>query len=477
MSRAGGFRASAGDLGFFEEPPRRAATERWDRDKFERISRLAQDERDAFRFDDRDRFAPPARRREVEVEFDERREVRGPRGRFEERDRFFEEDRFARAPRRPEFLDEPLAAEVASRALAPYRRKSVVERDDFDAPVETAGSLWRGLATPVNVDIPLPIRREQSRRRRSPPRDRYREHDFEEIRYRDVEPDRDEEYRDVRIHREKSRTRRSRSVRAASRRSSSSSSSSFEEIEPVREKVKRGKTRMPKRLVDKQAVIQCGYPFEEEDDFIVVRRALQKEQIDEIIKISETYKKENNRTTYRYEETTKFDVPPPPPPQPDFFAPPPPPPPEFFAPPPPPPPPAPVPVEQVIRTEYVQPAPPPPPPAPPSMYYPAPQSVRSASPGPRREREREVYEERVEESNHIGGPLTIVLPERNRRSDRDIKREIASLEAERRAVKLEREAEEKRQQALIIRERDDYEVIESSGSVGGAAAGRGIGMW
>jgi len=63
---------------------------------------------------------------------------------------------------------------------------------------------------------------------------------------------------------------------------------------------------MPKRLVHKKAVVQLGYPFEEEvsrlaqsdrsvsddeqDDFIVIKRALQKEHIDEIIKISEDYK-------------------------------------------------------------------------------------------------------------------------------------------------------------------------------------------
>jgi hypothetical protein len=74
---------------------------------------------------------------------------------------------------------------------------------------------------------------------------------------------------------------------------------------------------------------------------------------------------------------------------------------------------------------------------------------------------REIIEERiVEESNHIGGPLTIVLPERGRQSDHDIRREIKALEAERRALKLEREADERRYQAAIIRD-SDYEIIES----------------
>jgi len=157
------------------------------------------------------------------------------------------------------------------------------------------------------VPIPLPIRR------RSPSRRRYRETEYEEIDYRDAEPDAD--YRDIWIKRERSTHRKApkseapKSVRSESVKSKSSSSS-FEEVSkepsPVREVGKKGRTRMPKRLVHKKAVVQLGYPFEEEvsrlaqsdrsvsddeqDDFIVIKRALQKEHIDEIIKISEDYK-------------------------------------------------------------------------------------------------------------------------------------------------------------------------------------------
>ena len=71
-------------------------------------------------------------------------------------------------------------------------------------------------------------------------------------------------------------------------------------------------------------------------------------------------------------------------------------------------------------------------------------------------------EKREEQSAHIGGPLTIVLPERSRgRTDRDVKAEIRALEAERRAIKLEREAEEKRMQAERLRD-SEYEIVESS---------------
>ena len=52
-----------------------------------------------------------------------------------------------------------------------------------------------------------------------------------------------------------------------------------------------------------------------------------------------------------------------------------------------------------------------------------------------------------------------MLQEREYRSDRDINAEIARLEAERRALRLEREAEERREKATRIREQD-FQVVE-----------------
>jgi len=206
--------------------------------------------------------------------------------------------------------------------------------------------------------------------------------------------------------------------------SARSSTSSFEEVSPVRELPgKKGKTRIPKRLAKKQVVIELGYPFEEEDDFIIVRRALEKEQIDEIIKISETYK-DGERTTYVYEDTKTKTIEPPPPPE----------------------------VTQV---------PPPPshfhyaPPPPPSVHYAPPQSVRSASP-PR----HEVFEERIEESNHIGGPLTVLVPEdRRRRDERDIKNEIRRLEAERQLLKYEREGDRFSEYEIVEKREKERDVV------------------
>ncbi|KAF2113443.1 hypothetical protein BDV96DRAFT_648401 [Lophiotrema nucula] len=441
------YRSSAGDLGYQDElPPIRG--ERWDRDRFERMRGLGRgpgssgrDEHDHYRFQERDRF--PGGRREVDIHEDYDR--RGPR--VMERESFREDERFA-PRRRTEIFDEPTPSEVANRALAPYRRKSIVEKDidisvrrparpqyirrqssldTFDRrPLPKYGEMERfdrmererdDYKLPPNVPIPLPIRE----RRRSPSRG-FREEDFEEIRYKDFDREREprrEEYREVEIKREKSRHRRSRSQAAKSHAATSvrsSSSSSFETVDvPARANFgRRGKTRLPKRLVKKQAIVELGYPYNEEDDFFIVTRALEKEHIDEIIKISENYGEE--KTTYIYEDK-KTETHEPPPPPPSFFA---------QAPPPPPPP------ESVY-------APAPPPPA--SVRYA--ETMRSASP-PR----HEIYEERIEESNHIGGPLTVLVPEdRHRhRSERDIREEIRSLESERRMLKYEREG--------------DYEIIE-----------------
>jgi hypothetical protein len=224
-----------------------------------------------------------------------------------ERERFREHDHFDRPSRsRTDLFHEPTPSEVANQALAPYRRKSVVEKDisiparrparpgyirrqssldtfdrrplprynEFEERDYYERDEWR---PPTNVPIPLPIRE----RRRSPRRPR--DDEFEEVsRYREFEREREprressprEEFREVEVKREKSvrrsarsRSRAARSIAATSVRSSSSSS--FEEVSPVRSNVgRKGKTRMPKRLVKKQAIIDMGYPFEEEVSFL-----------------------------------------------------------------------------------------------------------------------------------------------------------------------------------------------------------------
>jgi hypothetical protein len=255
------------------------------------------DDYEHFRFEEHDRF--PGGRRDVDIHEDRAR--RGPA--VMERERFHEDERFERPQRRApsELFHEPTPSEVANQALAPYRRRSVIDKDiniDIDInqhrqapprarparpqfmrrqssldtfdrkPMPRYGDVERferfethEYRPPANVEIPLPIRQ----RRRSPPRRFQEEDDFEEIRYddRSARGREREEYREVEVHREKSRVRRSKSVAAKSTRSSSISS--FEEIQPSRAMWgKKGKTRLPKRLVKKQAVVDLGYPFEEE---------------------------------------------------------------------------------------------------------------------------------------------------------------------------------------------------------------------
>ncbi|KAF2844580.1 hypothetical protein T440DRAFT_409883 [Plenodomus tracheiphilus IPT5] len=465
------YRSSTGNLDRFDEPPRGGGGgERWDREKFERMRRggvgsaaggpgpgssaggRGRDDYEHFRFQEHDRY--PGGHRDIDIHEDRRR----PGPPVMERE-VFHEERFARPSRRPnDLFHEPTPSEIANQALAPYRRRSVIEKDiniginiderrqparpqrpgyirrqssldTFDRrPLPRYTELERHeYRPPANVPIPLPIRE----RRRSPPRRFHEEDDYEEIRFddRDGRGREREGYREVEVHREKSRVRRSKSVAKSTR---SSSMSSFEEIQPSRATWgKRGKTRLPKRLVKKQAVIELGYPFEEEDDFIVITRALEKDHIDEVIKVSENYKEE--KVTYVYEEQVN-EAPPPPPPA--SVAPPPPPPQEYYPPPPPsvmhaPPPPA-----SVYAAPPVQYAPPPA-----SHYAP---SQRAPSPSVH---EHERYVE-IERSNEIHGPATSFLPNRgelvrreDHRSERDIREEIRFLEEERRMLKYEREGD------------------------------------
>lgn len=62
------------------------------------------------------------------------------------------------------------------------------------------------------------------------------------------------------------------------------------------------------------------------------------------------------------------------------------------------------------------------------------------------EKDVEIEAERVEISNDIGGPLTVLAPQNRLKHDAEVHREIRALEAERRALRSERES--------------DYELVE-----------------
>ncbi|KAK4174567.1 hypothetical protein QBC36DRAFT_38291 [Triangularia setosa] len=94
--------------------------------------------------------------------------------------------------------------------------------------------------------------------------------------------------------RSRSRESRTRSRRGRSRsssRSSSSSSSGGTSLTARSEYPKKGKTRIPARLVSKRALIELGYPFVEEGNTIIVQKALGQKNIDDLLKLSDEYKK------------------------------------------------------------------------------------------------------------------------------------------------------------------------------------------
>jgi len=263
--------------------------DRWDSDRFE--SERARSDR----FDDRDprggRGGGYGSTHIRERSVDEVINRRGPRGgyeddRFERRVYYDDEPRYERPlgrdrgnstnitieKEREYYNPSPPRRQAARPGL--LRRQSSL--DTFDRRPLARFSEREEYGPPARYDprpppltpIPLP------RTRALPPPRRYAERDYEEIRV--AEPDfyGDDEYRGfperVREREVIRRRRRSRSRDRESRvshsvRSSSSSSSASSVSEVIRNEFpKKGKTRMPARLVSKRAIIDLGYPFEEE---------------------------------------------------------------------------------------------------------------------------------------------------------------------------------------------------------------------
>ncbi|OAA59907.1 hypothetical protein SPI_06105 [Niveomyces insectorum RCEF 264] len=159
-----------------------------------------------------------------------------------------------------------------------------------------------------------PVRREDIGRR-PVRRDEREERDvtrFEEIRVdtgggsrHRPERERVQETEVVRTRRSRSRSR-SWSRQSRRGRSSSSSSRSSGGATLREEYPKKGKTRMPARLVSERALIDLGYPFTKEGKTIVVQVALGQDNIDEVLKLSRDYKKDE---TEIIESKTKIRVP------------------------------------------------------------------------------------------------------------------------------------------------------------------------
>ncbi|KAF2864546.1 hypothetical protein K470DRAFT_254175 [Piedraia hortae CBS 480.64] len=310
--------------------------QRWDRDRFERFAQRepappppppgAYDADYYHRYEERDR---PGRR---SIAVQDRIDENSPYGRYEERDRFYEDDRMAPRPRRR--TERELMGDVdpreAGMAMAPYRQSLSREEMDINRPRPARPGMLRRQSSldtfdrkPARFDPFYP-----------PGRPRAYERDYEDMRYRDYEPDR---YRGYEIERERSMVRRKESIAApvrqsrtksiSTRHTSPSSESSEDEtvIESVHEettkkkkkkKKKKGKTRMPKRLVRKEALNDLGYTYEEEENFFIVQVPMEKEQSDEVIEVSRLYNEglkgtsaeTSKKKVYRYSETVEEET-------------------------------------------------------------------------------------------------------------------------------------------------------------------------
>ncbi|KAI0178735.1 hypothetical protein GGR52DRAFT_270845 [Hypoxylon sp. FL1284] len=351
--------------------------ERWDRSRFAAESDRARPTAERDRFEERDRLMPRrpgGRIRETSV--DERFQRRPPRPWDDDlprEKRYYDDEvppRFRRSPppelerrlvfdrernRDREYRDDhsediPRRRRPASPPRRPgqlIRRQSSLDTFDRRPPqrfVERdaySPGPRRGDYRPDPYEpVPLP------RSRALPPPRMYAEREFDEIRI--SEPDRygDEEYRaypdrvhereyvrekrrdsSASKHKPRSRSVRSRSISRTSRTSATSDDSSSTggtsvTVKSVKsEYPKKGKTRIPARLVSKRALIDLGYPFVEEGNVIIVQKALGQQNIDDLLKLSDDYKKAEQEVIAARssagdlieERREVFTLPPPPP--------------------------------------------------------------------------------------------------------------------------------------------------------------------
>ncbi|ORY61429.1 uncharacterized protein BCR38DRAFT_411303 [Pseudomassariella vexata] len=464
------YRASTGRL---------ASPERWNRERFIAAGNTngnGNGNGNMFsgsnRFEEDDQFysrGPPRRAREPSVDSRyERRASRPYDGDYVRDERYYDDEpRYRRSP--PPEMERKVVVDRTReyRSPSPLRRPAPLLRrqsslDTFDrrpAPKfldreEAYGpparrsdyrpEPYQPIPLPRNRALPPPrIYAERDERefdeiRISEP-DRYGDDDFhaypERIREREVT--RTRRRRDPsssRTSRSRAHTRHGSSVRSSSKSSvttstSSASSSVGTTVTVKSEYPKKGKTRIPGRLVSKRALIDLGYPFIEEGTIIVVQKALGQDNIDDLLKLSEDYKKAELEVVAARSEpgniveerrTEIITVPPPPPPPAPVAAPPP-------------------PQPTLIHTHA------PPPPPPPQQYVEQTTIVRDVSPA----RSQTSYttsttatpyfvEARPREySEEIPvGPMALVAD--RRRGDRDIQAEIARLEAERDLIRRER---------------------------------------
>ena len=256
-----------------EYPYRNPPTERWDGDRFarERNGRTVTAERDTFEEWDRYRNDDRGSSYRREISADEQYRRGGPRGGSYEDDRFYErEERYGPPARRQAPREEvqrryheeddfesygESPRRYAGRRPAPPRPGQLIRRqsslDTFDRrPLPKYHE-------PEVVTVPAPRggRAGQERHRYEP---RYAERDYDDIGI--AEPDwyGDEKFRGW-------KERETEVIRK--RRTASPGVEEVKETEIIQEEKpwpRRGKTRMSARLVNRRALVQLGYPYEDE---------------------------------------------------------------------------------------------------------------------------------------------------------------------------------------------------------------------
>ncbi|KAJ9368050.1 hypothetical protein DTO282F9_3347 [Paecilomyces variotii] len=272
MPRYDDFRSSTGSL----DP----GGARWDAERFTR-------ERQERAYNAR---APPV----VDRPYD------APRRRMEDdffESRFVEEDRYGPPARRLDrhYDDDhlvrpagPLVAYDRRYADGPLPRPGLLRRqsslDSFDRPPRKFDEYYRD-------SYRVPVTPLRPPRRPSPPRFAERDY-YEDVRIADPDHYGDEEYRDIRERERTVERRRPRSDETLRERM-------VREVEIEKPYPRKGKTRMPRRLVHTRAILELGYPFIEEGDMIIIEKALAKEQIDEVVSLSREIKRRTEIRTVR----------------------------------------------------------------------------------------------------------------------------------------------------------------------------------
>ena len=291
MSRYGGDRSSGGNLAY-RDPPR------WDANRFndERERRVTEIDITRERYDEPYRSPPPQRRAPAPVYEEDRRyyeedERRGPRGTRVER-RYYEEDDFFdprasqgqmvpfRPPPRPEAAPRPGLLRRQS-SLDTFDRKPARRYQGYDD--------YRPPPPRQMIPVPPPP---------DPRRTRYEERDYQE----------DDYSGGVREYREREWISRRTRNDSRSRDRGEEEGHDERRSEEVEEKPfpRRGKTKMPKRLIHTRVLYDLGYPYYEEvnstllhkegeklteknDTTIIIEKALGPNHIDEIITMSKDY--------------------------------------------------------------------------------------------------------------------------------------------------------------------------------------------